>query len=365
MLGMISYALLMLTIYFQLRNLIKSIYQNEGVYHPAENTELIKNAGVWNKFYRLSFLNKNNIRFVEYNKIEDTAFNLECLIKANLVEVRDVPFYQWRKHSNTVSTTLSQHYAIDRICSASYVATLSANLYTTKYTVLVRKAIERDLGAINSLLRKLDEKTFKAVYEYLQRYSSQLDTNNILGMYGVKPTVYTKAYLSVKSLDEYMTLRKKETDKEASLKLVKNVSKLESNSSQQLILANECQLFGESITLLANKKDQSTYIGKWKHNDRIYFGATFKQGINYNITISYAWKSGSSEINTRKGYLALPNEEKILLEFPDTKNWQNYGKLSTKIEGIQLSSGMLQIIPENQKNLAFINIARIEITEVI
>lgn len=61
-------------------------------------------------FYRKSFLEKNNLNFVPNVTMEDHEFTLKCLTKdkdCRLMEVTE-PFYMYRKHKDSITTTYKQ-----------------------------------------------------------------------------------------------------------------------------------------------------------------------------------------------------------------------------------------------------------------
>ena len=80
-------------------------YYSEKVFSGKEYWESIPIAPVvaWNKFYRLSFLQENNIVF-KLRKFEDVAFTAEVFMKAKRVMNIDFPFYHYIVRENSIMT---------------------------------------------------------------------------------------------------------------------------------------------------------------------------------------------------------------------------------------------------------------------
>ena len=80
-------------------------YYSEKVFSGKEYWESIPIASVvaWNKFYRLSFLQENNI-FFKLRKFEDVAFTAEVFMKAKRVMNIDFPFYHYIVRENSIMT---------------------------------------------------------------------------------------------------------------------------------------------------------------------------------------------------------------------------------------------------------------------
>ena len=70
---------------------------------------LIKiNLSPWNKIYRKKLIDKNNIRFSENLKYEDTMFVLEALIKANKIGKVDEYLNYYVIHDNSETTVMNE-----------------------------------------------------------------------------------------------------------------------------------------------------------------------------------------------------------------------------------------------------------------
>ena len=80
-------------------------YYSEKVFSGKEYWESIPIAPIvaWNKFYRLSFLQENNIVF-KLRKFEDVAFTAEVFMKAKRVMNIDFPFYHYIVRENSIMT---------------------------------------------------------------------------------------------------------------------------------------------------------------------------------------------------------------------------------------------------------------------
>ncbi|MGY8917831.1 MAG: glycosyltransferase family 2 protein [Flavobacteriales bacterium] len=87
-------------------------YYSQKVFSGKEYWESIPIAPVvaWNKFYKLSFLKENNIKF-KLRKFEDVAFTAEVFMKAKRVMNIDFPFYHYivRENSIMTETTTKSH----------------------------------------------------------------------------------------------------------------------------------------------------------------------------------------------------------------------------------------------------------------
>lgn len=68
---------------------------------------------VWIKLYRLEFLKKNNLRFVENVLFEDEIFNLHSMLKAERVKQFDRVFYFYYQRSNSITHHMNEELRLE------------------------------------------------------------------------------------------------------------------------------------------------------------------------------------------------------------------------------------------------------------
>lgn len=100
----------------------KYVYENlDGTVESttfAENVRLTWDMFLWNKLYKRSFLEENNIRFPDENlTFQDNLFSIQVFAHSNTIGILDDYVYFWRKRASESSITQKIHmkWATDRI----------------------------------------------------------------------------------------------------------------------------------------------------------------------------------------------------------------------------------------------------------
>lgn len=70
---------------------------------------------VWNKIYRKSFLDKNNILFDDMKTGQDAMFNLKLFRHLNQIIINNKSYYHYRIRSNSARTNMNYEFAKNRL----------------------------------------------------------------------------------------------------------------------------------------------------------------------------------------------------------------------------------------------------------
>lgn len=78
--------------------------------------------------YSTSFLQQNNLFFLEHKVFEDVAFSVETLLMAKKVAVLSTPFYIYRQHSNSIMSTMKKEKLLSMNDINEYIYNLQFKL---------------------------------------------------------------------------------------------------------------------------------------------------------------------------------------------------------------------------------------------
>jgi len=146
------------------------IANNSYVTSEEDKTKLIH--AVWDKLYKKSFLDFNNIRFSPNLKVtEDGVFNLQCLINKSTFSVLN--YIGYNRIDTGVSTTANKYAAaLKAIDALQYVLESDLYLYSSKKTkmIIFEKMIESVLYYYDSKSNFLNKLLYINEIEKVHKY---------------------------------------------------------------------------------------------------------------------------------------------------------------------------------------------------
>ena len=90
---------------------VNYMYSNKGEMLLNETSEVM----VWNKLYKLDFLRKNKLKFLENIIHEDEEFTLKCYMKSPIVRYIEVPTYNYRiNRENSIMNRLQDSRELEK-----------------------------------------------------------------------------------------------------------------------------------------------------------------------------------------------------------------------------------------------------------
>lgn len=98
---------------------------------------------VWSKCWRLDFLNKNNIRFVEHRYYEDVLFIYNGVMKAQNYLIADFPVHYYISgRKNSMTTTLNLKNIYDTVDNIKDLMEIKKREDTKEINIRIKKEID-------------------------------------------------------------------------------------------------------------------------------------------------------------------------------------------------------------------------------
>lgn len=133
---------------------------NDKIYDGVDYMEQIQILPivVWNKLYKRSLLQENNILFKE-RKYEDICFTLEVMYKARRVQNTSSPFYNYIIREGSIMTSKVSRSSIDDAMELCF--DLEALYESTKQNTQIEKSFFYGFIGLQKLLANYDSKEHK------------------------------------------------------------------------------------------------------------------------------------------------------------------------------------------------------------
>ena len=142
------------------------LFKEKDVFNYSDVPDLIFRAfAPWNKFFSLSFIRENNIKFCENLRFEDVAFHIKSFLLAHKIAYCDVCLYNYScfLQSGCTEAFKNRKEALDIIGVVDIVETILENsaVEETLYRLFIRWKIDIFIYYYNNISDKALKKQFR------------------------------------------------------------------------------------------------------------------------------------------------------------------------------------------------------------